>query len=225
LFITRQNYLFASRDGSLSFAYLISLGKLAAIWFSIYGSRKTGTYIGIYKKIGARAFLGPRALNRCPREKGIEAVIILPNCLRTHLCTYILNRVEHKRLVGGTCAEQARGVCAINPGAQNFHSPAFIVSEQHLTDVSARGCGGHRLVCMQPRAPWLLTKLELYYKSKGDRCKCWPFFIRTHTPQLHSCFIIIYYNGMLPSDKLCFMALANFKLAAIQKFTISIEAA
>jgi hypothetical protein len=66
-------------------------------------------------------------------------VIILPNCLRTHLCTYILNRVEHKRLVGGTCAEQARGVCAINPGAQNFHSPAFIVLEQHLTDVSARG--------------------------------------------------------------------------------------
>lgn len=160
LFIT-QNYLFTSlvkRWITLSFAYLISLGKLAGLYL---GSASTHVNLTeqeqLYEKIiGAGVFRPGGSKWSSAGKRASRTAIILANCLRTH--SRRLENQHNTYWADKSYMCWASGVCAINPGAQNFHSPAFIVSEQHLTDVSARP----RLVCMQPRAPWLLSKLELY---------------------------------------------------------------
>jgi hypothetical protein len=77
------------------------------------------------KKSGAGVFRAAgRKSSSAAGKRASAAVIILANCLRTHSPRINTTHIEHKGLVGG--AEQA--VCAINPGAQNFHSPAHLYS-------------------------------------------------------------------------------------------------
>lgn len=144
-----------SRDWSLSFAYRISLCKLAAISFSIYThvnadglSRNPSSYLEIKNIIGAGVFRAAGLKSSSARTKGKghrrlwlfgQIVCALTLCESTQHTYLTYNHWAQKTRRRYMC--WASGVCAINPGAQNFHSHAFIVSEQHLTDVSAAATG------------------------------------------------------------------------------------
>lgn len=177
---------------TLSFAYLISLGKLAGLYLGSASTHVNSTeQEQLYEKIiGAGVFRPGGSKWSSAGKRASRTTIILPNCLRTH--SQRLENQHNTYWADKSYMCWASGVCAINPGAQNFHSPAFIVSEQHLTDVSARP----RLVCMQPRAPWLLSKLELY--QMGSVQVASMYFLSEHaSTTMHVARWIIIHSGVV----------------------------